>query len=157
MSTAPAPASISVDDNASVDEQFSRAWEHFFRAVRRVRARGDLLGSSPLTLSQYHLLDPLWEGPRTVGVLASAAGVAAPTATRALDSMVRAGIVARRPSETDRRAVYVELTPAGRTALRAARQAVRAYRRRVVEQLSATDRADAVRLLDLLADAAERA
>ena len=142
---------------ASVEEDFSLAWEHLFRAVRRLRTRVGSLGASDLTLAQYQLLAPLWEGPQPTGVLAAAAGVAAPTATRSFDALERAGVIERSPSPSDRRTVLVELTPQGRGEVRSARQAVRAHRRRIAEQLTEGDRAEAARLLHLLADAVERA
>ena len=91
---------------------FAAAWEAFFRATRRARGRSTgPLSEGGLSLAQYHLLESLLDGrERTVSELALAAGVAAPTATRMLDCLVRDGHAARRPSEHDRRAVLVSLT-----------------------------------------------
>src|SRR5215210_6398559 len=92
---------------------FAAALESFTRAARRARARLRP-DEGPLSTSQYHLVEPLLDpdGPRGAGELAIAAGVTAPTATRMLDSLQRAGLVRRARAEHDRRCVHVELTQA---------------------------------------------
>jgi MarR family transcriptional regulator for hemolysin len=50
---------------------------------------------------------------RTQNDLARSLGIEGPTLTRHLDSLERAGLVERRRDPSDRRAVQVELTPAG--------------------------------------------
>ena len=64
---------------------FAAALDDFRRASGR--AKGRLAADGDLTLSQYHLLEPLLaaDEPLGVGELACAAGVSAPTATRMLD------------------------------------------------------------------------
>jgi DNA-binding MarR family transcriptional regulator len=89
-------------------------------------------------------------------VLAESAGVAAPTATRMLDCLARDGLVTRRHSETDRRAVLVSLTDAGRDAVEAAQERVGAFRRRVFEQLDADERRQAAAVLGRLTEIFER-
>ena len=132
-------------------DQLAAAWERFFRTTRRLRARAGKQALDGLSLPQYHLLEALrGEQELTVGVLAEAAGVAPPTATRMLDCLARDGYVARRHSETDRRAVLVSLTPPGRTALEAAHEQVSAWRRRVFERLEPEEREQAAALLTRL-------
>src|SRR5829696_8656612 len=99
--------------------EFARALEDFFRAARRARARLRP-GEGPLSISQYHLLEPLLDadGPHAAGELAVAAGVTPPTATRMLDALERAGLVRRARAEHDRRCVHVALTPEGGQAVR---------------------------------------
>ena len=93
-------------------ERFSRAWEAIFRATRRRRARYEAADDGPLTVPQYLLLEPLVAGDAlSVRDLAEHAGVSAPSATRMLDGLERAGVVTRSPSERDRRVVDVRLTP----------------------------------------------
>jgi DNA-binding MarR family transcriptional regulator len=135
---------------------FTAAWEHFFRTTRRLRARAGRLPVEGLSLPQYHLLEALRDtGELTVGELAEAAGVAAPTATRMLDCLAREGHVARRHSETDRRAVLVSLTPAGRDAVAEAHERAETFRRRVFEGLGPEDREQAAALLRRLTDVIE--
>jgi DNA-binding MarR family transcriptional regulator len=138
-------------------EEFAAAWERFFRATRRLRARaGGDLPDTGLTIAQYQLLEALREADElTVGELAEAAGVAAPTATRMLDCLARDGHVERRHSETDRRAVLVTLTPGGAVALEAAHDHATAFRRRVFEALPAQERDAAAAVLMRLTEVLE--
>jgi DNA-binding MarR family transcriptional regulator len=134
-------------------EQFSEAMEMFFRSMRRSRQRwsGDLEAGG-LSSAQYILLVPLLDGrARSVRELAEAAAVSSPTATRMLDGLERDGMVERRPSESDRRCVLVDVTSAGREALLAGRTAARARRRALYDQLEPAEREDAERILRRLA------
>ena len=134
-------------------DEFSAAWEAFFRSTRRARGRatGPLEGSS-LTLAQYQLLEALLTAERLpVSELAASAGVAPPTATRMLDALVRDGVVARTPCEDDRRVVRVALTGAGRDAVTAAGRQVAERRARVRDRLSPEEQARAAALLRRLA------
>ena len=136
---------------------FTAAWEDFTRAVRRARGRatGALTGSG-LTLAQYHLIEPLRRGGAlTVSELAVGAGVAAPTATRMLDALVRDGLVTRRPAVHDRRAVLIALTGAGREAVREAGRRVEEVRARVRDQLTPREQEEAAALLRRLAAVVE--
>jgi DNA-binding MarR family transcriptional regulator len=137
-------------------DQFSAAWEAFFRTTRRLRSRAGRLPGDGLSLPQYHVLEAL-RGPveRTVGELAEAAGVAAPTATRMLDCLARDGYVTRRHSEVDRRAVLVTLTPEGIEAVEAAHEHVESFRRRVYEALEPDEREHAAALLSRLSQVLE--
>jgi DNA-binding MarR family transcriptional regulator len=137
-------------------DQFTAAWETFFRTTRRLRSRAGKQPLEGLSLPQYHLLEALRDDDELpVGVLAEAAGVAPPTATRMLDCLARDGYVERRHSETDRRAVLVSLTPAGRTAFQAAHEQVSAWRRRVFESLEPAEREQAAALLSRLSQVLE--
>jgi DNA-binding MarR family transcriptional regulator len=138
-------------------ESFSESMELFFRTMRRARSKSGELDGGGMSMPQFVLLVPLLDGPaRSVRELAEGAGVSSPTATRMLDGLVRDGIVLRRPSETDRRCVLVELTGPGREAMEAARAAARARRRALYEQLDPEERADAERILRRLAEIGSR-
>jgi DNA-binding MarR family transcriptional regulator len=137
---------------------FTTAWEEFTRAVRRARGRATgPLAESGLTLAQFHLLEPLrgGGGELTVSELAVGAGVAAPTATRMLDALVRDGLATRRPAEHDRRAVLIGLSPGGRTAVEEAATLVDAARARVRDSLTPEEQEQAAALLRRLAAAVE--
>ena len=87
----------------SIDSElaaFSAVLDDFLAATRR--ARGRLGADQELTLSQYHLLEPLLDGAEPLGVcaLAEAAGVSAPTATRVLAVLERDDLVERRACRT---------------------------------------------------------
>jgi len=134
---------------------FAAALDDFRRASSR--ARGRLSADGDLTLSQYHLLEPLLsaEAPLGVGELACAAGVSAPTATRMLAGLERDALVERRSCTRDRRVVRVALTADG--AERMARKRERMDRRHeeLYESLEPGERAQAARLLERLAAAIE--
>jgi DNA-binding MarR family transcriptional regulator len=137
-------------------DQFTTAWETFFRTTRRLRSRAGKQPLEGLSLPQYHLLEALRDADElTVGVLAEAAGVAPPTATRMLDCLARDGYIARRHSESDRRSVLVSLTPSGRVAVQAAHEQVSAWRRRVFEALEPDEREQAAALLNRLSQVLE--
>jgi DNA-binding MarR family transcriptional regulator len=137
--------------------EFSASWERFFRTTRRIRARANRAQSEGLSLAQYQLLEPLrTTDALSVGELAEGAGVAAPTATRMLDCLARDGLVERRHSDHDRRAVLVSLTGEGAELIEAAHTRVEAWRSRVFESLEPDERDQATRLLSRLADVLER-
>jgi DNA-binding MarR family transcriptional regulator len=137
-------------------DQFTAAWETFFRTARRLRSRAGRLPIDGLSLPQYHLLEALRAAAElTVGELAESAGVAPPTATRMLDCLARDGYVTRRHSETDRRAVLVALMPAGIDAIEIAHEQVAAFRRRVFEALEPGEREQAAVLLARLSQVLE--
>jgi DNA-binding MarR family transcriptional regulator len=135
-------------------DAFSSALLEFLRATRRMRGRiGD---EGELSLSQYHLLEPLIDGERLATCeLALAAGVSAPTATRMLSGLAREGLVERVPCTTDRRVVHVVLTDAGRARTLAKRARGEARRAEIFASLSAGERREAARLLERLAAAVE--
>jgi DNA-binding MarR family transcriptional regulator len=137
--------------------EFSASWERFFRTTRRIRARAGRAQLAGLSLPQYQLLEPLRASDElTVGELAEGAGVAAPTATRMLDCLARDGLVERRHSDTDRRAVLVSLTDEGAELVETAHARAEEWRSRVFESLEPAEREQAARLLSRLADVLER-
>jgi DNA-binding MarR family transcriptional regulator len=74
------------------------------------------LGRDGLTPARAHLLWVLRErGPSTQVVLADALRVSARNVTGLVDALEAAGLVARRPHPTDRRATLVGLTEQGGT------------------------------------------
>jgi DNA-binding MarR family transcriptional regulator len=146
----PAAASHASTPAVATADEFSLAWESFFRATRRARGRstGGPLEGSDLTLAQYHLLERLRGCEAlTVSELAVSAGVAPPTATRMLDVLVRDGVAERGSAAHDRRAVMISLTPEGREAVEAAGRRVALARARVRDSLSPAEQEQAAALL----------
>jgi DNA-binding MarR family transcriptional regulator len=132
---------------------FEAAWEEFFAAAARARARGAREQPGGLSLSQLKLVLPLQGGASaTVGELAENAAVAPPTATRMLDCLERDGLVTRAHATHDRRLVTIALTDAGARAVAAKRAAVIARRRELFAAMSATERRYGARLLRSMAD-----
>jgi DNA-binding MarR family transcriptional regulator len=134
-------------------EDFVTAWEGFFRAVRRAKGRAAARPpAGGVSLAQHHLLAPLAaDGPLPIGALAEAAAVAAPTATRMLDGLVRDGLVTRSPSDSDRRSVLIDLTPAGRDAVALTGELLAGVRTRIAGSLTEREQAQAAKLLARLA------
>ena len=134
---------------------FAAALDDFRRAS--TRARGRLAAEGDLTLSQYHLLEPLLDAdaPLGVGELACAAGVSAPTATRMLAGLERDGLVERRTCTRDRRVVRVGLTDDGAERMKRKRERIGARHEELFRSLEPGERAQAARLLERLAAAIE--
>jgi DNA-binding MarR family transcriptional regulator len=131
---------------------FASAWDELVLALRRLQARG-ALRPGELSLSQYYLLLPLARsGPLALGRLAEAAGVAAPTVTRMIDSLEAEGLVQRSRSPSDRRAIMLQLTDRGRQRMHAKRRFLAHRRKRLYERLDPAERAGAARLLAHLAE-----
>jgi DNA-binding MarR family transcriptional regulator len=84
--------------------------------------------------------------------LAECAGIAAPTATRLVDGLEKAGVLRRERSPSDRRTVLVSLTPNGRRRLRRKHQQLARERRRLYENLEPGEREQSERLLRHLAE-----
>ena len=137
------------------DTEFTAAWEAFMRAARAYRGRDAQRSCEELSLAQFQLLEPLLEGPASVGVLREAAGVSYPTATRAVEAMVDKGLVTRRADPADRRVVVVCLTEDGRAQVQAKRDAVVAMRMRIASRLSDEELPEAAALLRRLTEAVE--
>jgi DNA-binding MarR family transcriptional regulator len=134
---------------------FAAAVDDFMRAARR--ARGRLAKEGDISLSQYHLLEPLTAArePLGVGELAAAAGVSAPTATRMLAGLEREDIVERRACASDRRIVHVVLTADGAARVEDRRERIQARRAQLYDSLTPGEREQAARLLERLAAAIE--
>src|SRR4051812_23892471 len=134
------------------EHELTEALHEFFRATRRARGRA-AAASSPdgLSIAQYHLLEPLAGGPRTNRELAEQAGISAPTATRMVDGLLQRDLVTRIEDPTDRRAVVISLTGAGRAALTRKEREYATRTRRIAAALEADEQRVATDLLRRLA------
>jgi DNA-binding MarR family transcriptional regulator len=129
--------------------------EELGRLLRQLtRATGGADDGPPMTATQRIALVELGtEGPMRLNDLAQRMGTSAPTASRAVDALEGLGLVVRTPDPADRRAVRLELTPAGR-ALRDDRthRATIAFRP-ALRALRAEERKELLRYLARMADA----
>jgi DNA-binding MarR family transcriptional regulator len=82
------------------------------------------LSDLDLSCSQYRVLGLLDAGPAVSSALAERLLVRPPSVTAVVDGLVTKGLVDRGPIADDRRRVALTLTPAGRTLLGAADDAV---------------------------------
>jgi DNA-binding MarR family transcriptional regulator len=82
--------------------------------LRRARRSDPLTGATPAQLSA---LSVLMSGHKTLGELAAAEQVRAPTISRLAAEMERVGLIRRRDDPGDARVVHVEMTAKGRRVL----------------------------------------
>ena len=102
-----------VEAGGAAATAFGHTFKRAMAVVRRVRGR-DTHRAGEMSYAQYGLLFGLAErGELSASDLASVAEVAPSTATKMLDRLVEAGLVARVRSESDRRVVMVALTARG--------------------------------------------
>ena len=87
--------------------------------LRRAAEEDRAAGLSRARLSALSVV--VFRGPLTLGELAAEEGVRSATMTGIVNGLEREGLVRRRPHGTDRRAVQVEATAAGRRLLDRAR------------------------------------
>jgi DNA-binding MarR family transcriptional regulator len=87
--------------------------------LRRAAEEDRAAGVSRARLSALSVV--VFRGPLTLGELASAEGVRSATMTGIVNGLEREGLVRRTPHGTDRRAVQIEATAAGRRLLERAR------------------------------------
>lgn len=107
-----------------------------------------------LTMPQVKVLHVLSRREKvTAGELAEILGVSAPTVTNLVGRMVSLGLVHRERGRTDRRVVYVSMTPAGEETLRQVRQEHWSVLRELFGEMSAGDRAALGRGLQALREA----
>lgn len=154
------PATVSqprpVDVRSGDYEALWRAWDGFFTAVNQARGRAARDQSDGLTVPQYRLLSAVTESPTArSGELAERIGVSAPTTTRMLSGLERAGIVRRAVAPGDRRATTVALTAKGRRLLVRKEALISEKRRALYDSLTASERRQAQELLSRLAEAIE--
>ncbi|HVV60001.1 MAG TPA: MarR family winged helix-turn-helix transcriptional regulator [Gaiellaceae bacterium] len=77
--------------------------------------------TSTQRLALFELAD---DGPLRLNDLAQRVGVSAPTASRAVEALCELGLVERLPDPSDRRALRIDLTAAGRSQVAVRRQRV---------------------------------
>jgi DNA-binding MarR family transcriptional regulator len=120
------------------------------RVNRRIRAVANLdLEPLGITSAQARALRTLArsDGPIRMSELADRLRVARRSATSVIDELAERGLVDRRADPSDRRAVDVEVTPAGWSML----DRIDAHRRRAAARVTrGLDRRDLVALRDLL-------
>jgi DNA-binding MarR family transcriptional regulator len=119
---------------------------HLHRQLMR-RALGGH-GTHPGRGICLHLLAA--HGERTQRDLAEAMHLSRPTVSRMLQTMEKAGLVERRPDESDQRLTLVELTAAGRSLENELRAVTASFVNETIGSLSEDDRRELARLLDEL-------
>lgn len=125
------------------------------RALVGVSARSLTVIDEDVTLPQYRALVVLAkDGPQKVSDLAESLAIHPSTATRLCDRLVRKGLIDRDQSPGDRREVALSLSLNGALLLKAVTSRRRAELAKIARRMSANDRRDLVRALELFAVAA---
>jgi DNA-binding MarR family transcriptional regulator len=127
-----------------LDPEEMAAWRAYIETVSELNAALEAdLGEHGLTLGDYQVLVYLSEAEgRSMRMcdLAAQLRLSPSGLTRRLDGLVRAGLVERRPSDTDRRVMLAVLTGEGSAALaKAAPTHVDSVRTRVFDQIDRND------------------
>jgi DNA-binding MarR family transcriptional regulator len=104
-----------------------------------------------LTPAQARMATLLADGPRGLGELARALGVANGNVTHVLANLARAGLAEREPGAADRRAARAVLTPEGQERARQARAQGQALALTLAATLNADEQEILMRLLAKLA------
>ena len=104
---------------AAVEEMADRLHSATIHLLRRLRVTDAASGLTGPRLSALSVV--VFGGPVTVGELASAEQVRAPTITRLVDGLERDGLVVREADAADARRVWIRATAEGARLLKAGR------------------------------------
>ena len=138
-----APAAEDDDEIATQAEAFLVAWFGARQLVMEENFRRT--NEQSLSTTQFILLRFMQEADaahesRTISALAALSNLDPATVVRTVDSLEQRGIVARRRDTHDRRQVFVELTPDGRTTLHSSHQRFTARLTAIFRSMSAEGR-----------------
>jgi DNA-binding MarR family transcriptional regulator len=123
------------------------------KALRAVSDR--VMRNHGLHLGQNYVLAELWERDgQTPGEIAASLRVTPPTITKAASRMEHADLVERRPDESDNRLVRLWLTEAGRALRDPIEAELASLEAEVVASLSKNERANLIKALEKVRDAA---
>lgn len=141
-----ARSSTAPRDESAADQVADRLHSLAIHLLRRLRKEDEASGLTPPRLSALSVV--VFGGPITIGQLAQAEQVSAPTMTRLVAGMERDGLVRRKADAQDKRVVWIEATARGSRILQEGR------RRRVSLLARHLQHLDAAQLA-LIADATE--
>ncbi len=125
-------------EGPAADERAVEAVLTASRTMIAVATRSLGAAAEETTIAQYRTLVVLASrGPQRMVDLAGALGVAPSTAGRMCDRLVRKGLIRRQRARTDRRAVLVSITAAGRDVVDGATERRRALITGILSRLPA--------------------
>jgi DNA-binding MarR family transcriptional regulator len=116
--------------------------------LRRLRRQDDAMGLTPARASALSIM--VFGGPVTIGSLAKAEQVSAPTVTRLIVGMERDGLVRRDADERDGRVVWLHPTAKGTKLLHGGRRRRVAALATELAALSAADRETLAAAADII-------
>src|SRR5689334_24806632 len=114
-----APGAVTDADDSDRSALADRLHSLAIHLLRRIRRDDDAAGLSAPRLSALSVV--IYRGPISLTELARAEGVTAPTMTRLVQALVKAGLVEKTVNKTDNRVVQLRPTAAGRRTLDIAR------------------------------------
>ncbi len=130
--------------------------DELFWLLRRAlhSMRRDVREQVDLTPSRHRLLRVVARSaePQRQTALAAALEVVPRSVTSLVDDLERAGLVARQPDPTDRRATLVAVTEQGRAVLAEADRQRRRHAEALMARLAPDEQTELLRLLHLLVD-----
>ncbi len=130
--------------------------DELFWLLRRAlhTMRRDVRAQADLSPSRHRLLRVVARAaePQRQTALAAALDVVPRSITSLVDDLERAGLVAREPDPTDRRATLVTVTDRGRAVLADADRRRRAHGEELLARLEPGEQAELLRLLHRLVD-----
>ena len=128
----------------------TRLWRLQRRLLERAKPCLQREGIDP---KRFFLLAQIERGNRP-SELAQALHLPPPSVSHLLGGLEEAGLIVRRPNPSDRRSTLLELTPAGRERLAAARACLEAASEAALARLKEDEREELVRLLERLEEEA---
>jgi len=131
--------------NRTVADRLHSAAIHL---LRRLRRQDEGMGLTPARASALSIL--VFGGPATIGALAKAEQVSAPTVTRLVVGMEREGLVRRDADKRDGRVVWVQATAKGTRLLHEGRRRRVAALADDLGSLTAAEREALARAADIL-------
>ncbi len=140
-----------MNTNNIVFNKFSSLMENLYQSLNLLNRDEKLCYG--LTMSQCHVLETLARnGKITMGKLSREQGLSVSTVTRILDVLVRDRIVTRKENPSDRRQVYVELTPKGRELASKLKECCQGYSKKILNNISSGKRNEVLKSLETLVD-----
>jgi DNA-binding MarR family transcriptional regulator len=122
--------------------------------LRRLRRQDEAMGLTAARASALSVM--VFGGPVTLGALAQAEQVSAPTVTRLIVGMARDGLVRREGDPNDGRVVWLHATPKGARLLHAGRRRRVAALAADLQKLDAAERDTLAAAADILAHMLDR-
>ena len=128
--------------------ELSHSWHDLGRMLASRRLLASLHPGAPtITPTKLRALDVIGEeGGVRIGELADRIGIDETTATRLVDRLEAGGVAERRSAEGDRRAIMVDLTPAGVVLVKAVGRRRQRFLCEVLTALEPDERTELVRL-----------
>jgi DNA-binding MarR family transcriptional regulator len=138
---------LKTDPSARILDELGRVIRHLTRL-----SGGPDEGPALTSTQRLALFELLEDGPMRLNDLAARMGVSAPTASRAVDALAEHELVERLTDPSDRRALRIELTPAGRERVDLRRAQIAAAFQPATADIPAEERERLAALLARLAD-----